>query len=110
MGTENQRPRAACNFRASCLSNFMMPHRILAILCALPVLAIAAPPATQPSMDRRCADLLSSWKDRFAEERLVAVVAPPFVIAGDGGSERVEGYRDATILAAMRALRTTYFE
>jgi hypothetical protein len=53
--------------------------------------------------------LLASWKDRLAEEHFTAVVAGPFVIAGDGGPARLAQYRDHTILAAARALHAQFF-
>src|SRR6185312_6966396 len=38
------------------------------------------------------------------------LVASPFVIAGDGGLEKLTAYRDGTILGAAKALRKVYFE
>src|SRR4051794_27039532 len=80
---------------------------LLGLLCSL---SRAAAPATQPSIDRQCAQLLASWHGRFADEHVAVVIAPPFVIPGDGGIERIEHSRDPTILAARRALAATYFD
>jgi hypothetical protein len=85
-----------------------MRHALL-LLAPLPLL-LAAAPATAPSIEQQCDQLLSNWKTRLDEEHFVAVVAPPFVIAGDGGQRQLERYRDGTILAARRAFRATYLE
>jgi hypothetical protein len=74
---------------------------------------VSAAPASQPSgrsfVEQKSLQLLASWKDRLAEEHFTAVVAGPFVIAGDGGPARLAQYRDHTILAAARALHAQFF-
>jgi hypothetical protein len=79
------------------------------LLVMLPAL-LAPAPATRPGIADKCERLLADWKPRFEEENFAAIVAPPFVIAGDGGLTRLHGYRDKTILAATRALQATYFQ
>src|SRR5436305_4661332 len=76
-------------------------------------LVSAAAPATRPGvagMEQKSRELLAKWKDRFDEERFNYLVAPPFVIAGNGTVAQLEGYRDRTVLAAARALKAKYFK
>ncbi|HEY7091213.1 MAG TPA: hypothetical protein VH518_24160, partial [Tepidisphaeraceae bacterium] len=92
----------------------MMPKYVifflsLTVALIAPCLAFATP-SSQPSVEQRCETLLGAWQARFDDERFLAVVAPPFVIAGDGGRAKLARYRDGTILAAQRALQATYFE
>ena len=54
--------------------------------------------------------LLKEWKPKFDAEKFSYVVAGPFVIAGDGGGEKIARYRDGTILAAAEALHAMYFD
>jgi hypothetical protein len=61
-------------------------------------------------IEAKCQKLLATWKDRLDEERFAYVVAPPFVIAGNGGAERLKSYRDRTILAATRCLQKQFFD
>lgn len=61
-------------------------------------------------MQEKCDRLLSQWKDRFDQEKFDYLVAPPFVIAGDGGAKVLAAYRDHTILTAARALKQMYFK
>jgi hypothetical protein len=81
---------------------------------SLPVLLLllltAASAATQPTVAARCDNLLAKWKDRLNEENFASLVCPPFVLAGDGGDERLQSYRDHTVVAAARALHATYFD
>ena len=70
----------------------------------------SAPTSGTGDIAQRCGALRDRWQDRLAQEHFTAVVAPPFVIAGDGGVQKLERYRDGTILAAQRALRATYFK
>jgi hypothetical protein len=76
----------------------------------LAVACIAAGPSTQPTVDEKCWRLAESWRERFEAERFVWGVSPPFVVAGDGGRQRVGGYMDHTIRAAADALRTKFFD
>lgn len=78
-------------------------------LLLISIALLAAAPASGPSVEQRCADVLADWNARFAAEHFESVVAPPFVIAGDGGRRKIERYRDGTILAAQRALQATFF-
>ena len=45
---------------------------------------LAAAPATGPSIDQKTRALRDQWKSKFDAEGLHYVVAPPFLIAGDG--------------------------
>ena len=72
------------------------------------LLTIAAAPET--SIEQKSEQLLDDWKPRLQEEKLRHVVAPPFILAGDGSTRQLERYRDGTVLAAARALRATYFQ
>ena len=54
--------------------------------------------------------MLKEWKPKLDEERFNAVVAPPFVIAGDGTPAQLARYRDGTIVAAAKALHAQYFK
>jgi hypothetical protein len=84
--------------------------RALAGLVAVWIFCSAAAPATKPSVPEKCQKVLDEWKARFEEERFHAIVAPPFVIAGDGTLRQIEGYRDHTVVAAAKALKQTYFK
>jgi hypothetical protein len=88
----------------------MRPRLNAILLLAFPLLLSAAPATSSLGIDQKCDERVAQWKDRFDEEHLAAVVAPPFVIAGDGGIRKLERYRDGTILAAQRALQATYFD
>src|SRR5947207_9460272 len=82
--------------------------RTLAIvLCAF--CCIAASPATKPTLNEKCDAVAAKWRDRFAAERMSYIVSPPFVVAGDGGQQKVRRYLDATILAATRSLQHKFF-
>src|SRR4051812_31643993 len=85
----------------------MTAHRRLCAAGILFLLAvrIAAPAADEPPIDAKCQKLLTTWKDRLDEDRFAYVVPPPFVIAGNGGMDRLKDYRDHTILAATRCLQ-----
>lgn len=85
-----------------------MRHALLLSLM-IPVL-LAAAPTTAPSIEQRCDKLLADWKTRLDDEHFEAVVASPFVIAGDGGMHNLERYRDGTILTARRALHASFFD
>jgi hypothetical protein len=87
----------------------------------LPVLLLiaqpgAAAPASRdsaspsPELRAKCDALLAKWKDRFAAEKFNAVVAPPFVVAGDGSRTELRRHVDGTILPAAKALRAMYFK
>ena len=75
-----------------------------------PVPASAREPATRPTVDEQCWRLVARWRGRFEDERFTCVVAPPFVVAGDGGRQRLNGYVDHTIRAADEALRRKFFD
>src|SRR5262245_52346927 len=82
-----------------------------ALICLLIGLSDSYKPSTRPAAgEEQCQRLFLEWKARFAEAGLSTVVAPPFVIAGDGSRKKLEQYRDQTILAAQRALRAMYFD
>jgi len=61
-------------------------------------------------MEAKCERLLATWHDRFTEEHFNALIAPPFVVAGNGAAQQIARYRDQTVLAAARALKATYFK
>ena len=104
----------------------MSAHRLL--LCALcvslsPVAAFAQTDADNAArlaerlalnvsaeIRAKCEKLLGEWKDRFDEEKFNYLVAPPFVIAGNGRAETLKRYRDGTILAATRCLQKQFFK
>jgi hypothetical protein len=82
-------------------------------LCALLLCAsfsLAAEPSTQPSLQQQCDTLAARWDAKFKAERLTCIVAPPFVVAGDGGDARLRRYVDHTILAAADALHRKFFD
>jgi hypothetical protein len=58
----------------------------------------------------RCDKLLDDWKARLDEEQFNYLVAPPFVIAGNGRPEVIRRYRDGTIMAATRCLQKQFFK
>src|SRR5436853_165091 len=71
--------------------------------------ALAAGPATHPSLQQKCEKALADWRARFDEEHFQYLVAEPFVIAGNGSAQQIAAYRDRTILAAAKALKQAYF-
>jgi hypothetical protein len=73
------------------------------------LLPVAPAPTTQ-SIDAKCDKLLDTWRGRFDQERMSYVVSPPYVLAGDGGMERLVAYRDHTVLAATHALQSQFFQ
>jgi len=79
-----------------------------AIVCAL--VCLGATPASRPSSDEKCRSLLDKWRDRLDAAHMTAIVSPPFVVAGDGGAERVNRYLHNTILAAADALHRKFFD
>jgi len=78
------------------------------------VSAAAAPApattATRPTIDQKCQRLADRWRERFDAERMTCIVSPPFVVAGDGGRQRVNRYVDHTIRAAAAALHEKFFD
>src|SRR3982750_2045484 len=85
----------------------MMLTRILTpllFLCAAPA------PATQPTIDEKCDKLLSTWRSRFDAERMSYLVSAPYVMAGDGGMERLVAYREPPGRAPPRALQGQFFK
>jgi hypothetical protein len=85
---------------------------ILVFLLALsPILVIASPStqSTQPTLATKCDALLDKWQPKLSTEHFAVTISPPFVIAGDGGANRLTRYRDGTILPAMRALQKQFF-
>jgi hypothetical protein len=75
---------------------------------ATPVIPATA--TTQPTVEEKCRDLADRWRDRFAAEHVTCIVSPPFVVAGDGGQRRLQGYVDHTILASAAALHRKFFD
>lgn len=85
--------------------------RSFLVLAALIPLIISAAPATQPPrISEKTVRLLAEWEPRFRQAHLHSLVAPPFVIAGDAGEDRLIAYRDGTILAAAHALHAMFFQ
>ena len=82
--------------------------------CAMALSGIALPAAgsdsDRSSITAKADAMLEYWRPRFGEEKLNALVAAPFVIAGDGGQSKLARYRDGTILAAAHAIKATYFK
>jgi hypothetical protein len=66
----------------------------LVLLCAAP-----GAPSTAPTVAQKCVKVVDAWKDRFADEAFHYVVAPPFVIAGNGTPRQIERYCDQTALS-----------
>lgn len=62
------------------------------------------------SMEQKTQALLAEWKDRFAEEHFNYVVAPPFLLAGNGTPQQLARYRDGTVVASARALHAQFFK
>ena len=89
----------------------MLLHCFTLLLCACSAAAAAAAPATRPAdIDAKAAATLQAWKPKLDAAGYRYLVAPPFVIAGDGGLLKLQIYRDQTILAAARALKHMYFD
>lgn len=80
-----------------------------AALFARPAAPTTSAAATKPTIERQTRDLADWWKPRFAKERLNVVIAPPFVIVGDGSPRKIAAYRDNTVLPAAAALRAQFF-
>jgi hypothetical protein len=89
-----------------------MPRRLLPVLALLTLVAAApAPRRGEPlPVEKKAQKLLADWKPRFDEEKFNYVTGGPFVIAGNGSTEKLERYRDQTILAAARALHEMFFD
>ena len=66
--------------------------------------------ATQPTIEEKCQQLADRWRGRFDAERMICIVSPPFVVAGDGGRQRLNGYMDHTIRASADALHRQFFD
>jgi len=90
------------------VSKFLLAAAML-LLVAPTRLTSARDDSVSPTIEQKCELCKRRWTKRFETAKFEALVAPPFVIAGDGGAERLARYRDGTILAAARALRATYF-
>ena len=93
----------------------ILPSIIMAFtICVTGVGAASsfAAPATQPAreLEQQCDALLERWQERLTDERMAVVVSPPFVVAGDGGPQRVERYVAHTIRAATEALQRGFFD
>ena len=69
-----------------------------------------AAPATQATIERKCRALADRWRERFDKEGMTCIISPPFVVAGDGGVQRVNRYVDHTIRAAAEALHRKFFD
>lgn len=80
----------------------------LMVFCLAP--APARPTDAEADLRRKCDALLEEWRPRFEEAKFNSIVAPPFVIAGNGSPARIRRYTDGTVLAAARALKATYFK
>lgn len=78
---------------------------IFSLIVLLPTLAFAGDP-----IEDRCRNIVETWQPIFDDQHLNHLVAPPFVLAGDGSPLRLEAYRDRTILASQKALQSTYFD
>jgi len=79
------------------------------IVLVLATCLLAASPA-DPTIEQKTLRLRAQWEPRLEADGLRSVVAPPFVIAGDGDESQLAVYRDRTILAAAHALKATYFD
>jgi hypothetical protein len=83
-----------------------MGMRQLILLCAVALCGVCI----SATIDDRCGAMLESWRERLRQEKLNYIVAPPFVIAGDGSEAQLAGYRDRSIVSAKRAMEAMYFE
>lgn len=66
-------------------------------------------PTSRPTVTEKTSNLRARWESRFTEEGFNAVVAPPFVIAGNGTPAQLAQYRDGTVLPAVKALSAQFF-
>ncbi len=83
---------------------------LLALVAAAPASPRSPAVAPSPSIRQKTESLRAAWKERFVAEQFNTVVAPPFLVAGDGSPAQVRRYADGTVVAAARALRATYFK
>jgi hypothetical protein len=85
---------------------------VLAAQLLLSPLATGAPATAPagPTLEQKTQALYAQWKDRLAAEKFNAVISAPFVIAGNGTPAQLARYRDATIVAAARALHAQFFD
>ena len=84
---------------------------LLAVMCLVSAPARAATtPASQPTIEQKCRDMAERWRERFDAEGVTCIVSPPFVVAGDGGPQRVRRYLDHTIRASAEALHRKFFD
>src|SRR5437868_3396782 len=81
-----------------------------ALTAAAPATQPAIAPASAPTMQQKCQKVLTDWRAKFDEEGFHYLLAPPFVLAGNGSTEQLEHYRDRTVLAAAKSLHATYFK
>src|SRR5687767_11702275 len=65
---------------------------------------------TRPTVEQKCQRLAERWRQRFEAEGVECVVSPPFVVAGDGGRQRLNRYVDHTICASAAALHRQFFD
>lgn len=92
-------------------ANTGSPHAAIVIAMVLLVSSIVrAESAGAAAIQAECEKLAEKWRPRFEQEKLSLIIAPPFVVAGDGSIERLRRYCDGTILPAMRALDAMYFD
>jgi hypothetical protein len=87
-----------------------MPYTLILLCAAIFLTTTSSIMAAEASTELKAQNLLAQWKPRLDEEKLHAVVASPFVIAGDSSEKKLGLYRDGTVLAAAHALQATYFE
>lgn len=83
---------------------------IFRVTCLLLISLNLPASSTQPAMDAKTRGMLEQWKPKLEAEKLRFLIAPPFVIAGDGSMAQLRGYRHHTIVAAMQALEKAYFD
>ena len=83
--------------------------RRLLPLILLSVFCVSAAPATRPDVGAKCDKLLEDWRERFDAERLSYLVSPPFVVAGDGGQQKLRDYLDHTVRASADAMHKQFF-
>jgi hypothetical protein len=88
---------------------------LLTLLTALACCGAARPPAppapsTRPTVEQKCQRLADRWRERFDDEGMTCIVSSPFVVAGDGGRQRVNRYLDHTIRASAAALHQKFFD
>src|SRR5687767_15053595 len=92
------------------IANRMVTVVLLSWIAQTHVAAAPAGPGAKPTIEQKTQALAEKWKAKFGEERFNVLVAPPFVLAGNGTPQQLAGYRDRTVLGAAKALNAQFFK